>query len=377
MENSDINDKETDKHATVAETSDKSGPKTPKKTMKTSDESQEETSPEETSPEETSPEETSPEETSREETSPEETSPVVPSIDKSDQETSSHVCEICDKSFCNKQNLRKHIRRVHNQMHRKTCNICGKSCNDLETHMDKFHNKGRKICSLCGKTCNNLKNHVDNFHNKGQKTCNICGKSCNNLERHVNNFHNKERKTAPVVPSRDKSDQETSSHVCKICDKLFSKKQSLRKHLYQVHKMHRKTCNICGKSCNNLQNHVDKFHNKGRKTCNICGKSCNNLETHMDKFHNKGRKICNICGKSCNNLEKHLDKFHQKNRDLPKLLNDDDAQFENESSKGDKINLRETPVKPNDSENENLLQNEDENQKPGGKAFTSLLQYHL
>ena len=107
MENSDINDKETDKHATVAETSDKSGPKTPKKTMKTSDESQEETSPEETSPEETS--------------------PVVPSIDKSDQETSSHVCEICDKSFCNIYTLKTHIKHVHEGIKDFACDVLARN----------------------------------------------------------------------------------------------------------------------------------------------------------------------------------------------------------------------------------------------------------
>jgi len=64
MENSDDdNDEETDKHAMLVETSDKSGPETPKQTMKTSDEN--------------------------------------------DQESSSHVdvCKICGKSFHSKYYL--------------------------------------------------------------------------------------------------------------------------------------------------------------------------------------------------------------------------------------------------------------------------------
>ena len=61
MENSDDNDEEADKHSMPVETSDKSSPETPKPTMKTSD--------------------------------------------KNDHETSSHVCEICDKSFCDMTNI--------------------------------------------------------------------------------------------------------------------------------------------------------------------------------------------------------------------------------------------------------------------------------
>ena len=97
------------------------------------------------------------------------------------------------------------------------------------------------------------------FHVSGQ---------CETPKKTMKTSDESQEETAPVI---DKSDQKTSSHVCEICDKSFCKKKNLRKHLYQVHKMRRKTCNICGKSCNNLETHMDKFHNNGRKTCNICG----------------------------------------------------------------------------------------------------------
>ena len=84
MENSDENDEETDKHA-MAETSDKSGPETPKQTMKTSDEN--------------------------------------------DQESSSHVdvCKICGKSFHSKYYLRLHIKTVHQGSKEFACDVCGKT----------------------------------------------------------------------------------------------------------------------------------------------------------------------------------------------------------------------------------------------------------
>ena len=69
LSDSDDNDEETDKHAMAETSSDKSGPKIPNQSMKTSDES--------------------------------------------DQKTSYHACEICDKSFCNKLSLKSHIRYIH------------------------------------------------------------------------------------------------------------------------------------------------------------------------------------------------------------------------------------------------------------------------
>ena len=71
MENSDDNDKETDKHAMV-ESSAKSGPETPKQTMKTSDESDQETS-------------------------------------RQAKKKKSDVCKICHKSFSRKHHLKEHI----------------------------------------------------------------------------------------------------------------------------------------------------------------------------------------------------------------------------------------------------------------------------
>ena len=62
-------------------------------------------------------------------------------------------------------------------------------------HMEKFHIKGRKVCEICDRSCNNLEIHMDKFHNKSnikeendeldqtaeflkQQICGLCNKFC-------------------------------------------------------------------------------------------------------------------------------------------------------------------------------------------------------
>ena len=129
---------------------------------------------------------------------------------------------------------------------RKICDLCDKSCNNLETHMDKFHNKKRIICDICDKSCINLEKHMEKYHTKKKREfCNSCGylhsteNSCKfeKLKMNSDDMDPLELPTVPKTYSRFESQnpkihQESEkeapnlftlleTHKCDSCDKLY------------------------------------------------------------------------------------------------------------------------------------------------------------
>ena len=66
---------------------------------------------------------------------------------------SSHMCEICNKSFSSKDNLKRHF-KCHDAEYKFKCHVCVsyfKTKEELETHSAKSH-FGNNLCVTCGKT---------------------------------------------------------------------------------------------------------------------------------------------------------------------------------------------------------------------------------
>ena len=56
---------------------------------------------------------------------PEKSQQSMKTSNENDQETSSHVCKICVKSFCSKRNLKSHIGNIHEGIKNFVCDVCG------------------------------------------------------------------------------------------------------------------------------------------------------------------------------------------------------------------------------------------------------------
>ena len=87
------------------------------------------------------------------------------------------VCEVCGKSFAQKDVLKSHVKLIHLKISktknkdRETCDQCGKTfAHNVARHVRRVHGGQRdQRCDVCGKTFfdkTTLKNHVNSVHLK-------------------------------------------------------------------------------------------------------------------------------------------------------------------------------------------------------------------
>ena len=123
-------------------------------------------------------------------------------IEKLDSNTeltpkSSNICEICNKSFSNRDNLSRHISTVHDKSKPHKCDTCGKAfgrVDYLERHI---------VRSICKKSENNLQNNdQDEIQLLNPYKCDFCDTSfvkIQNLETHIDTSHKMESKLDKIL----------------------------------------------------------------------------------------------------------------------------------------------------------------------------------
>ena len=142
------------------------------------------------------------------------------------------ACTLCSWAFYKEISLLKHQKAVHEKPERsKQCEICGivfprPRPNTVKAHLELVHEGLRKYsCEVCAKTYktkSDLKKHFD-YHHRGIKRyhCDSCDKKFVNwvrLHDHIDSVHKGIKK-----------------NLCQICDKTFYSKDNLRNHLSTVH----------------------------------------------------------------------------------------------------------------------------------------------
>lgn len=140
------------------------------------------------------------------------------------------VCSVCGKECLTKKQFTAHMSR-HDQS--KQCPICGKSCPQLNRHMNSHMNVKKHVCHICGSAytqLGSLKEHIEAKHlPEVEFYCDICNDGKNfqtrsYLKRHLDKIHAKLGKPR-VVPTK-----------CKECDEQFASNYALRKHNFVKHK---------------------------------------------------------------------------------------------------------------------------------------------
>ncbi|XP_044192025.1 zinc finger protein 595-like [Thunnus albacares] len=238
-----------------------------------------------------------------------EKSPAFKENAKTSTQTASHCCKVCRESFQNKGSLRKH---AESHSAESVCGVCGERLLPSETLTDHLqtHRDAGKICHICGKTYQNIETHMRSHTGVKPYRCSICTKSFPRpgaLRRHKR-IHSGER-----------------PYICEFCGKTFIDNGALTTHIRNHtgdKPANRVSCETCGKSLASV--HVLEVHKRihtGEKPfqCRVCGKAfrqVGGLNAHMLTHTGEKPFSCSLCNKSFSTkgyLETHI-RFHKKER---------------------------------------------------------------
>ncbi|WAR17431.1 ZN260-like protein [Mya arenaria] len=246
-------------------------------------------------------------------------------------------CMYCDRTFNWKSRLLEHV-IVHTKERPFVCGQCGQSF--LRKEMLKRHirigckdvlckqqtglvQQGRvvHVCLKCGKVQQSgfaLEMHMRTHTGERPYACGKCDRSFTtkgNLRRHVVSVHGDDLITAKHIIFIFFSFSDKTQ--CPICGRVCQTNGALQIHMrcHTGEKPHK--CNVCGKAFTqkgNLNAHmllnipfnIHDNHNSltiyisGKFRCSVCGKSCQSssaLEVHMRKHTGEKPYTCSTCGR--------------------------------------------------------------------------------
>ena len=109
----------------------------------------------------------------------------------------------------------------------KTCGLNLRNAYDLKIHTEAVHEGKKLSCKFCPKKfdyANSLRRHIVTIHEGKTYPCPLCGRqlcSTSALSKHVRTIHENKK---------EKFD-------CENCDKSFSTKNNLKRHIFSNHKL--------------------------------------------------------------------------------------------------------------------------------------------
>ena len=191
-------------------------------------------------------------------------------------------CGQCDKKYSQKQNLRNHIRGIHQKSSKQHCTKCGKKfpkSYNLRRHLRAVHFGYKYECGQCQKQLSSafaLKKHVTKIHMKTLKSnpdsfdeelCECCGemfKSKEALKTHMDAYNELEQNEDTDLP-------DLNPELCESCGQMFETKEALESHIQNEHNkskecyLESELCESCGDIFNSLEalnDHKKSNHSK-------------------------------------------------------------------------------------------------------------------
>nr|XP_023017751.1 PR domain zinc finger protein 15-like [Leptinotarsa decemlineata] len=264
------------------------------------------------------------------------------------QHTGRFSCHDCNKMFARKENFQFH---VCNSYYKIKCTLCDKlffQKKYLTQHLKQAHTFTCKWCHNSHESKEHLKNHAcskkpQSPDKKKTFPCTKCSKQftlMKNLRVHLRNHDlPKERYTCPtcgmVLNSRKcylkhLKLHEGNVHQCDQCQKVFTRKDTLKEHQKKTHFREEATCEICKKVVKSkklLKHHMETHKEKGLKCpeCPAAFKQNKNLKRHIklchavnitfESFFTETEKpySCPKCDKKMkhsHSVKRHIERFH-------------------------------------------------------------------
>ncbi|KAK8403017.1 hypothetical protein O3P69_000923 [Scylla paramamosain] len=250
----------------------------------------------------------------------------------------SYPCNKCSRSFLKRSSLYYHF-KVHAVDNEEVCQKCGAFIKGKETfnlHMADHHKATKFHCNICSASFKRRQQYDDHLRHHKKNKCEICGQPFTTkraLIRHCRHEHN-------TLPQNITLDRE---YKCDKCDRVFNRPSLLRHHL-QLHRGVKLECRLCNKQFSHkrglrkhmnsivhehtlLTNNLQKDHAYDIKqnyayACEYCGLKLPTrhlLSTHSRLTHKVGITWhcphCDYTTKRNHTLKRHME-LHLESRNF-------------------------------------------------------------
>ena len=240
-----------------------------------------------------------------------------------------YPCKNCGAGFASKMALNKHLVSVHEEIKSFKCHSCNDSFDYkqvLEKHMIRKHGFKKPLLEKKQKTEPEETKFSTESKLTEEQVFNMLILQENGVkEENESSFETKLNiKEVSLGPNHQQENiyQSNKELQCKTCNKFFTRKQSLSRHITFVHEGKKPfkcgTCEIFFPYKSSLAQHISLVHEGNRPlecpSCDTRFSKSGNLYSHIRAVHEGIRPFkCNTCGLSFpqkGTLSRHFENMH-------------------------------------------------------------------
>ena len=242
-----------------------------------------------------------------------------------------YPCSVCEKAFCDKSSLNKHIKSVHMGYRPFKCTECDRTFSERKTmaeHLRTHTGERPFLCTFCPKTfkrVSELNHHIRWHTGETKHTCDTCGRGfrrLSELQRHMTlhteekpyqcSICGKEFRNFSVLREHTLRHLGQSKYICERCGKKYYKKTHLMRHLRSDRDCTKcKYCLITMADPLERAKHEETHEGELKYSCTVCDKRFRGrgpLNKHR-RIHSQDRSyVCDQCGATfiqSNHLKQH------------------------------------------------------------------------